>query len=510
VNVHRHLQTATRGGRAWSARGALLSRPAVTATTAALTVLLGSLVLGLASPARAEAATPSQAGPAATAVPGTAGSGPPKVLSYWLVASDGGIFSFGGAGFYGSTGGMTLNRPVVGMAGTPDSKGYWLVASDGGIFSFGDARFYGSMGGIPLNRPVVGMAATPTGGGYWEVASDGGIFSFGNARFYGSMGGTPLNRPVVGMAATPTGGGYTMVAADGGIFSFGNARFFGSLGGVPQSLPVVGMAMPSTGDGYWFTDSGGAVSAFGGAGYWGSAPQVLNRPVVGIAAATGTGAFADQAFQSGSYGYDVSVYQCGQYPPGPHAIGVVEVNGTKTTQTQPNPCLAQEAAWAGAGLNLYDYLSYGTTATGPPGCGGSTACNFGFDQARRTFAMATTAGVDPLVTWWLDVEPGTWSPTASQNAQVVQGAMLGLRAEGVNTVGIYASPTQWNLIVGGYQPDVPYWMAWWTTTLPTGGGGPYNCAHVSTWTSRYQLPTGPVVLTQYSDNVGGFDGDYAC
>ena len=33
------------------------------------------------------------------------------------------------------------------MAATPDGRGYWLVASDGGIFAFGDAPFHGSMGG---------------------------------------------------------------------------------------------------------------------------------------------------------------------------------------------------------------------------------------------------------------------------------------------------------------------------------------------------------------------------
>ena len=38
------------------------------------------------------------------------------------------------------------------------SKGYWLVASDGGVFSFGDASFYGSMAGKPLAQPVVGIA----------------------------------------------------------------------------------------------------------------------------------------------------------------------------------------------------------------------------------------------------------------------------------------------------------------------------------------------------------------
>ncbi len=37
-----------------------------------------------------------------------------------------------------------LNKPIVGMARTTSGKGYWLVASDGGIFSYGDAKFYGS------------------------------------------------------------------------------------------------------------------------------------------------------------------------------------------------------------------------------------------------------------------------------------------------------------------------------------------------------------------------------
>ncbi|HEY1733075.1 MAG TPA: hypothetical protein VGG23_01420, partial [Acidimicrobiales bacterium] len=80
---------------------------------------------------------------------------------YWLVASDGGIFSYGDASFYGSTGGTRLDQPIVGMAATPDDKGYWLVASDGGIFSYGDASFYGSTGGTRLDQPIVGMAATP-------------------------------------------------------------------------------------------------------------------------------------------------------------------------------------------------------------------------------------------------------------------------------------------------------------------------------------------------------------
>ncbi len=120
---------------------------------------------------------------------------------YWLVAADGGLFAYGDAAFFGSTGGMPLNQPVVGMAATPDGRGYWLVAADGGLFAYGDAAFFGSTGGMPLNQPVVGMAATPDGKGYWLVAADGGLFAYGDAAFFGSTGGTRLNQPTVGMTA---------------------------------------------------------------------------------------------------------------------------------------------------------------------------------------------------------------------------------------------------------------------------------------------------------------------
>ena len=80
------------------------------------------------------------------------------------------------------------------MAATPTGNGYWFVASDGGIFSFGDAKFFGSTGNVKLAKPITAMAATPTGKGYWFTASDGGIFSFGDAKFFGA--GPHVARPV--------------------------------------------------------------------------------------------------------------------------------------------------------------------------------------------------------------------------------------------------------------------------------------------------------------------------
>ena len=508
---------------------------------------------------------PPAAGAAAGGSTGTRQVAAGSVSSYWLVASDGGVFAFGGAGFYGSTGGIHLNRPVVGMAGTSDSRGYWLVASDGGVFAFGDAPFYGSTGAIHLNRPVVGMAATPDGRGYWLVASDGGIFAFGDAPFYGSMGGKPLNQPVVGMAATPDGRGYWLVAADGGIFSFGDAHFsgstgsihlnkpivgmtanpeggywftasdggvfafgtpfYGSLGSVPQRHPIVSITSSADGGGYWFTNSNGAVTAYGDASYWGSAPQVIDQPVVGMAQAAGTGQFTGSAYPSGSYGYDISNFQTGNFPPSPHTIGIVQVAGESFGLNQ---ALASEARWAGGGLNLYIYLTDGSATTGgeaacnssaAPYNGSAAACDYGFNAAVDAFTKAQAAGVNTSVEWWLDVEPSppgvpAWSSDLAANAALVQGAIDGLHSEGLNSVGIYASPGDWNAIVGAqYAPEVPYWAASWGLNPAT------TCTTVRSQFSSSNLPKGPVQIVQYSSPsvptpYGGlntaFDDDYAC
>jgi len=187
------------------------------------------------------------------------------VGGYWINATDGGVFSFGNAQFYGSTGGMKLNKPVVGMAATHDAGGYWEVATDGGVFSFGDAQFHGSTGSIVLNKPVVGMAVTPDGGGYWLVASDGGIFAYGDAQFFGSTGSLTLNKPVIGMVPTHDGRGYWLIASDGGVFAFGDAGFFGSLGGAPPSTALVGVAPTPDGGGYWVLGANGTVYDFGDA-----------------------------------------------------------------------------------------------------------------------------------------------------------------------------------------------------------------------------------------------------
>ena len=200
----------------------------------------------------------------------------PAPRGYWLVGSDGGIFSFGAAGFFGSMGGTPLQRPVVGITPTSTREGYWLDASDGGIFAFGDAGFYGSIpgqglhpagSGLPgsLDAPIVGMVPSSTGQGYFMVASDGGVFAFGDAKFEGSCPAIAGGCSGAAVAVMPdhSGDGYWLVTSTGAVYSFGDAQFFGAP--APQLVAVVDAVATPDGNGYWILYANGAVAAFGDA-----------------------------------------------------------------------------------------------------------------------------------------------------------------------------------------------------------------------------------------------------
>ena len=100
-----------------------------------------------------------------------------------------------------------LTGTAFGAATTPatttPTQGYRLVGSDGGVFSFGSAGYLGSVpgDGVHVNN-VVGMVADPAGTGYWLVGSDGGVFSFGSAGYLGSVPGDGVHvSNVVGIAS---------------------------------------------------------------------------------------------------------------------------------------------------------------------------------------------------------------------------------------------------------------------------------------------------------------------
>ncbi len=200
---------------------------------------------------------------------------PARTDGYWLVGSDGGIFTFGSAQFYGSTGNLRLQRPVVGISPTANKAGYWLVASDGGVFAFGNAGYYGSIPGVglspagsglphSLDAPIVGMVPSSDGAGYFMVASDGGVFAFGDARYAGSCPGIGgCSGAAVAVVPDATGNGYWLATQTGNVYAFGDAAFYGAPGN--QGSPVTSAVRTADGGGYWVLLADGAVYAYGDA-----------------------------------------------------------------------------------------------------------------------------------------------------------------------------------------------------------------------------------------------------
>ena len=379
----------------------------VLAILSILGVCASALVLGVPG-------TPLALAPAAADYP--TGEG------YWLAASDGGIFTFGDAQFYGSTGNITLNKPIVGLETYPFLEGYWLVATDGGVFTFGSAPFLGSTGNIALNKPIVGMASTPSGNGYWLVASDGGIFTFGDAQFLGSTGGIALNKPIVGMSPTPSGNGYRLVATDGGIFTFGDASFLGSQGGGPLNKPIVGMETTKDGNGYYLVASDGGLFTHGNAVFRGSrGGQPLNQPVVGMALSrTGLG-YQLVATDGGIFNYGDSKFfgSTGDIKLNQPILGMDIRPAFAVVADAFGTSAAQSSEWVQNGVGDFQLVLQDTSAGDPP-AGARILGVEGFD-------------VDQLGTLGFTVEPGSTCNSGGPQFILVYDTNGNLKDGGVDT-----------------------------------------------------------------------------
>lgn len=152
----------------------------------------------------------------------------PDGSGYWLLASNGGVYIFGSARWYGSP--KSSGRPTGRrIHATPTGRGYWVLGDDGAIRAFGDAPGLGSPGG-----DIVDFCPTPSGRGYLTLDAAGRVTAFGDARRRGDLQGLRRGRwtpPAVGLVGSVHGGGYAIMAADGGIYTYGDAPWRGSLHG---------------------------------------------------------------------------------------------------------------------------------------------------------------------------------------------------------------------------------------------------------------------------------------
>jgi len=201
-----------------------------------------------------------------------------QATGYTILGTDGGIFAFGGAQFYGSLPaiGLIPDAPLSNLTHTGTEQGYYMMGLDGGVFCFGDAQFLGSLPGLGINNQTIDLEAVPGGQGYYLLGPDGGVFAFGTAEFHGSLPGVGVVNTALDMEITPSGQGYWILGIDGGIFAFGDAQFYGSLPqlGVVPVAPLKRIKSTPDGRGYYLLGQDGGVFAFGNASFWGSLPSV--------------------------------------------------------------------------------------------------------------------------------------------------------------------------------------------------------------------------------------------
>ena len=126
-------------------------------------------------------------------------------------------------------------------------QGYWLVAADGGIFTFGDAKFFGSVPGVACaSAGRRRWRATPTGNGYWLLCRNGVGLHVRRRDHHRSpwpgWGAAPSSASRRHRTATATGS----PTRSGRSSRSANAPYYGDVfrRGVSNAVGVVGTAPP--------------------------------------------------------------------------------------------------------------------------------------------------------------------------------------------------------------------------------------------------------------------------
>jgi hypothetical protein len=217
----------------------------------------------------------------------------------------------------------------------------------------------------------------------------------------------------------------------------------------------------------------------------------------------GSSASAQGIYITGSVGNDISWPNCSSKIASTAKFGIVGVTDGLGYST--NPCLAKEASHF-SNPSLYVNTGWNSTsshinASSPRVCTtGDNNClayNYGYNAGLYGYNAATSVGVHSSV-WWLDVETSnTWSTTAAQNQNSLQGENDALVANGVTTVGVYSTTAQWQSITSGWKNGLPNWGATtWTTAK-----------QAAKYCTGHDFTGGGTWLIQFK---GSLDQDYAC
>jgi hypothetical protein len=161
-----------------------------------------------------------------------AASGP---RGYWVLKPDGGIFSFGGASWYGPKHlYATPKNPATALAATTTGQGYWILYENGVVRGFGDAK--PKLVRARVSGIATGIAAHANDG-FWVLSSRGQIFRFGHApKLKGFKRKLSAFVPATAIASTSTGRGIWVMTFDGAIYTRGDAKFAGGMNNERQLI----------------------------------------------------------------------------------------------------------------------------------------------------------------------------------------------------------------------------------------------------------------------------------
>ena len=218
--------------------------------------------------------------------------------------------------------------------------------------------------------------------------------------------------------------------------------------------------------------------------------------------------------KAGSFGRDVSWPQCptGMGIPSRRTLGkpmppasssYVIIGLTNGPAFYPNPCLAEQVAYARK-LHLwasaYAVVTYPTASqltmyrdAGPHPSADryGQLRNTGWAQAQVNIENMRSAGLNPPIVW-IDVEPvrppAPWSGDVEANRAVVEGSMRAYRAAGYE-VGVYSTAYLWQSIVGAVSYRLPEWRA----------AGPTSKDRALSMCTSGSIQGGDPVLAQWSN-----------
>ena len=163
---------------------ALLGAVVAASVTAPGELLAGGTALRVKTAAQVDAlpAGAPAVAPPFVEVTGASGGG-------WLeVTASGVVWAGDGANYFGDLQHRPDAQPIavsniVQVRPSPDGFGYWLVGSDGSVFSFGDAQYFGSLPGLGLHTSdVVGLIPFSSGDGYELVSAMEQTWKFGHGK----------------------------------------------------------------------------------------------------------------------------------------------------------------------------------------------------------------------------------------------------------------------------------------------------------------------------------------